>query len=69
MAWDKADYGEVIRLTQDGVERDAGYAGLVNDWYKWQYRVYREIGDKDNELQLARHFFFKRDRFGEKEFS
>ena len=69
MAWDKADYDEVIRLTQEGVNHDTEYAGLVSDWYKWQYRVYREIGDKDNELKLARYFFFKGGRWGEKEFS
>ena len=69
MAWDKADYDEVLRLTQDGLNQDAEYAGLVSDWYKWQYRVYREIGDKDKELQLARHFFFKGGGWGEKEFS
>ena len=69
LAWDKAEYNEVIRLTQDGVNQDAEYAGLVSDWYKWQYRVYREIGDKDNELKLARHFFFKGGRWGEKEYS
>ena len=69
IAWDKAEYNEVIRLTQDGVNQDAEYAGLVSDWYKWQYRVYREIGDKDNELKLARHFFFKGGRWGEKEYS
>ena len=69
MAWDKADYEEVMRLTQDGVNHDAEYAGLMSDWYKWQYMVYREIGDKDNELKLARHFFFKGGRWGEKEYS
>lgn len=68
-AWDKADYDEVIRLSQDGVNQDAEYAGLVSDWYKWQYMVYREIGDKDNELKLARHFFFEGGRWGEKEYS
>ena len=69
MAWDKADYDEVIRLTQDGLNQDAEYAGLVSDWYKWRYMVYREIGDKDNQLKLARHFFFKGGRWGEKEYS
>ena len=69
MAWDKADYEEVMRLTRDGVNHDAEYAGLMNDWYKWQYMVYREIGDKDNELKLARHFFFNGGRWGEKEYS
>ncbi len=57
MAWDKADYDEVLRLAGDGVNHDAKYAGLVSDWHKWKYKAYHEIGDKVNELQLARHFF------------
>lgn len=69
MAWDKADYDEVLRLAGDGVNHDAEYAGLVSDWHKWKYKAYHEIGDKVNELQLARHFFFKGGRWGEKEYS
>ena len=69
MAWDKADYDEVLRLAGDGVNHDAEYAGLVSDWHKWKYKAYHEIGDKINELQLARHFFFKGGRWGEKEYS
>lgn len=69
MAWDKSDYDEVLRLAKDGINYDAGYAGLVNDWRKWEYKVYREIGDKDNELQLSRYFFFGGNRWGEKEYS
>lgn len=69
MAWDKGDYEEVLRLAGDGVSHDAEYAGLVSDWRKWEYKVYREIGDKDNELQLARYFFLGGGRWGEKEYS
>ena len=69
MAWDKADYDEVLRLAKDGINHDAEYAGLVSDWHKWEYKAYHEIGDKVNELQLARHFFFKGGRWGEKEYS
>lgn len=68
IAWDKADYDEVLRLAGDGVNHDAEYAGLVSDWHKWEYKAYHEIGDKANELQLARHFFFNGGRWGEKEF-
>lgn len=68
MAWDKGDYEEVLRLATDGVSQDSGYAGLVSDWHKWQYKVYRETGDRDNQLRLAKHFFFKGGRFGDKEF-
>lgn len=68
-AWDNGDYEEVLRLATDGVSQDSKYAGLVSGWHKWQYKVYRETGGKDNQLQLAKHFFFKGGRFGDKEFS
>lgn len=68
MAWDKADFDEVLRLAKDGASHDAGYAGLVDDWRKWEYKVYQEIGDKDNELRLARYFFFEGGNWNEKEF-
>lgn len=69
MAWDKTDYDEVLRLAGDGVNHDAEYSGLVIDWRKWEYKVYREIGDKNNELQLARYFFLGGGRWGEKGYS
>lgn len=69
MAWDKSDYDEVLRLAKDGINHDAGYAGLVSDWRKWEYKVYRETGDKDNELKLALHFFFQGGGWVEKEYS
>lgn len=69
MAWDKVDYDEVLRLAGEGVEHDAKYAGLVSDWHKWEYKAYRVIGDNNNELRLARHFFFSGGRWGEKEYS
>ncbi len=69
LAWDKSDYDEVLRLAKDGISQDKDYAGLVSDWLKWEYKVYHAKGDRDNELQLARHFFFKGGRWDEKEYS
>ncbi len=69
LAWEKADYDEVLRLAKDGVSQDADYGGLVRDWLKWEYKVYHALGDRNNELLLARHFFFKGGRWGEKEYS
>ncbi|MDE6480968.1 MAG: hypothetical protein K2L45_11955 [Muribaculaceae bacterium] len=69
LSWDKDDYDEVLRLAKDGVSQDTDYAGLVSDWHKWEYKVYHAIGDRNNELLLARHFFFKGGRWGEKEYS
>ena len=69
MAWDKGDYQEALRLAKDGVNHDVEWAGLVSDWHKWEYKIYQKTGDNGNALQLARYFFFKGSRWGEKEFS
>lgn len=69
MAWDEANYGEVLRLAKEGVTHDTEWAGLVSEWRKWEYQVYCHIGDKDNTLRLARHFFFNGGRWGDREFS
>ena len=69
MAWDEANYDEVLRLAKEGVTHDTEWAGLVSEWRKWEYQVYCHIGDKDNTLRLARHFFFNGGRWGDREFS
>lgn len=69
MAWDKGDYKEVLRLAKEGEEHDAKYLGLVCDWRKWEYRAYCELGLTDEILRLARYFFFRGGRMGDKETS
>ncbi len=69
MAWDEANYDEVLRLAKEGVSHDAEWAGLVSDWHKWEYLVYCHIGDKDNTLRLTIYFFFNGGRWGDREFS
>lgn len=69
MAWDKGDYEGVLRLAKDGVKHDADLPGLLDDWHKWEYKVYRQIDDKDHSIQMARYFFFKGGRWAGKEFS
>lgn len=69
MAWDEANYDEVLRLAKEGITHDTEWAGLVSEWHKWEYQVYCHIGDKDNTLRLARHFFFNGGRWGDREFS
>ncbi len=68
-AWDNADYQEVLQLAKEGVDHDAELADLVSDWHKWEYQVYRRIGDNDNSLRLARYFFLNGGLWGEKEYS
>lgn len=65
VAWDEANYDEVLRLAKEGVAHDTEWAGLVSEWRKWEYQVYCHIGDKDNTPQLARHFFFNGGRWGD----
>lgn len=69
MAWDEVNYDEVLRLAKEGVTHDTEWAGLVSEWHKWEYQVYCHIGDKNNTLRLARHFFFNGGRWGDREFS
>lgn len=69
MAWDEANYDEVLRLAKEGVTHDAEWVGLVSDWHKWEYQVYCHIGDKNNTLRLAKYFFFNGGRWGDREFS
>ena len=69
MAWDEANYDEVLRLAKEGVTHDTEWVGLVSEWHKWEYQVYCHIGDKDNTLRLARHFFFNGGRWEDREFS
>ncbi len=69
MSWDEKDYDEVLRLAKEGEAMDSEWAGLVSDWRKWQFKVYRQNNDKENILRLARYFFFGGGRWGEKEYS
>ena len=69
MAWDKGDYKEVLRLAVDGVTHDSDYAGLVNDWRKWELKVYLQTHDYTGSLRLCRYFFFNGGRFGEEAYS
>ncbi len=66
-AWDEGDYEEVLRLAKDGVVCDYEYAGLVDDWHKWELKCYRRKNAVPDILRLSRYFFFNGKRFGEDE--
>ena len=69
MAWDRGDYKEVLRLAVDGATYDSNYAGLVNDWHKWELKVYLQTHDHAGSLRLYQYFFFNGGRFGEEAYS
>lgn len=69
MAWDEGNYEEVLRMAQDGVTHDSECIGLVNEWHKWELKVYRQKNDSANTLKLSQYFFFEGGRLGEKEYS
>ena len=69
MAWDRGDYKEVLRLAVDGSTHDSNYAGLVNDWLKWELKVYLQTHDHAGSLRLYQYFFFNGGRFGEEAYS
>ena len=68
IAWDAGDYDEVVRLAEDGAVHDSQLRGLVNEWHKWELKVYRHKNDSSNIIRLARYFFFNGGGFGEKEY-
>lgn len=68
-AWDAGDFSEALRLAREGEVNDAQYLGLVSEWLEWQLKIYRHQGDVENALRLARHFFFRGGRRGDKEFA
>ncbi|MCD7937048.1 MAG: hypothetical protein LUG98_09340 [Tannerellaceae bacterium] len=52
------DYTKALRLIREGVARDQKEApGLVTTWRKYEWQVYRETGDTENSLRLARWLF------------
>lgn len=69
MAWDEKDYDEVLRLAKDGLTHDAKYAGLIEDWHRWEFKVHSLRNDKENILRLSRIFFFNNCGWGEREFT
>ena len=69
IAWNKGDYKEVLRLAVDGVTHDSNYAGLINDWRKWELKVYLQTHDYAGSIRLYQYFFFNGGRFGEEAYS
>ena len=69
MAWDEGNYEEVLRLAKDGVAYDSNQKEQVNEWRKWELKIYRHMNDKENIIRLAQYFFFEEGRFGEEEYT
>lgn len=69
MFWNQGDFDEVLRLAKDGAVHDSERLGLVNDWHKWELKVYRQTCDYEGSLRLSQYFFFNGGRFAEEEYS
>lgn len=52
---EKAQYSEVIRFCEEGIEADQEYRGLVSRWKTYLLQAYEGLGDieKQRELMLA----------------
>ena len=51
------NYVKAIELIRESEEMDKGYAGLVNNWRKLRYEMYKEIGATDEQFKLAKELY------------
>ena len=67
IAWNEENYNEVLRLAMDGVECNANIKSLVDEWYKWELKVYRQNKDYPNTIKFLQYFFCEGGRLGEED--
>ena len=59
-ALDQKDYEKATALAKDGIELDAGYPGLVTDWYEWLLRIAESQHDTERIILYARYLLLNR---------
>lgn len=59
-ALDQKDYEKATALAKDGIEQDAGYPGLVTDWYEWLLRIAESQHDTERIILYARYLLLNR---------
>lgn len=62
MALDKLlenkNYGEIIRLCEEGIAKDKNYRGLVKQWEKYQLDAYIGLEDRQKQEELMLKFLY-----------
>lgn len=58
-ALDQKDYQKATALANDGIEQDAGYPGLIMDWYDWLLKIAESQNDSERIILYARHLLLK----------
>lgn len=59
-ALDQKDYEKATALAKDGIEQDAGYPGLVTDWYEWLLKIAESQHDTERIILYARYLLLNR---------
>ncbi|CAH0347652.1 hypothetical protein [Bacillus sp. CECT 9360] len=59
IAFDKADYHRVIKLSLDGEKTNQDYPGLINQWKEYRYQAYEKLGERDQQRQLALELLYE----------
>ena len=55
-AMEKKDYDLVIKLAQDGEEKDKDLAGLVHQWKEFRYQAYKKSAKLEEQRDMAIDF-------------
>ena len=58
-ALDQKDYEKATALANDGIEQDAGYPGLIIDWYDWLLKIAESQHDSEKVMLYARHLLLE----------
>jgi len=61
-ALDQKDYEKATALANDGIKQDAGYPGLIIDWYEWLLRIAESQKDTERIILYARHLLLNSNR-------
>jgi len=56
MAMKKKDYDRIIKLTQEGEEKDKSLPGLVKQWKEYRYKAFQFSGKLDEQREIAIDF-------------
>ena len=51
------NYNKAIAIICEGEEVDKGYNGLVSEWKKLKYEVYKMAGERDEQFKLAKELY------------
>ncbi|WP_332696404.1 SWIM zinc finger family protein [Halalkalibacter lacteus] len=55
---EKGEFLEVVRLCEEGEEKDKEYLGLVHNWKRQRLQAFEALGDIEGQRELALYFLY-----------